>query len=110
MNDTLDLVRAAAPSAALVTLITTAVLAVWRGWLVPRRTVDVLIEVQAERLAEARARELEWRAAWQTCEQARSLLDEHVSDVVDSLRTVEALVRALPPAPPVPARRGRGEP
>src|SRR3954454_7457557 len=103
MNDPVDLVRAAAPSAALVTLITTAVLAVWRGWLVPRRTVDVLIEVQAERLAEARARELEGRAAWQTCEQARSLLDA-------SLRTVEALVRALPPAPPVPARRGRGEP
>lgn len=105
MNDWLEVLKDGVPGTGLVSLVTMAVVAVWRGWLVPRRTVDTLVAVQADRLAEARARELEWRAAWQTAEEARRVLDGHVQDVVDSLRTVEALVRAIPAAPP---RNGGG--
>jgi hypothetical protein len=87
-----------APGGALVTIVATSVLAVVRGWLVPRRSVDQLIQVQAERLAEARLREQEWRAAWDAERQTRRILDQHTSDVLEGLRTVEALLRALPAA------------
>lgn len=87
-----------APDSALVGLVVFGVLAIGRGWLVPRRSIDQLLHVQGERLAEARQREQEWRAAWEASEEARRIEAEHSGDVLEGLRTVEALVRALPPA------------
>jgi hypothetical protein len=102
-NELVGIVSRLAPGSALVTLVTLAVLAVWRGWLVPRRTVDSLLtaarqiaDVQEKRLAESIAREQEWRAAWDAERRAREVLDGHVGDVVDSLATVERLIRAIP--------------
>jgi uncharacterized ion transporter superfamily protein YfcC len=93
-----------ASSGALVTLITFAVMAVWRGWLVPRATVEkieqaqaLVAEVQAQRLQDAVTRENEWRTAYNQSEEARRLLNQHVEGVVEALATMEALIRALPP-------------
>lgn len=111
MTDVFISITRVAPDTALVSLVVLGVLAILRGWLVPRHSVDQLIQVQAERLAEARQREQEWRAAYEKTAEARQLLDNHVGDVVDSLRTVEALVRALPPVvshPPGATDAGRG--
>jgi hypothetical protein len=97
-----------APSAAFVSLIASAVAAVWRGWLVPRRSVDQLITVQNERLAEARDREREWRAAWEASEEARRIIAERFDDMLEGQRTVEALIRALPTTPPYRPGGGGG--
>jgi hypothetical protein len=103
VNELVAFATHGAQGGALAALVVFAVLAVWRGWLVPRRTIDRLevsqrtvIEIQEKRLAEAVQREQEWRSAWQAESQARAILADHFGDVVDSLRTVESLVRALP--------------
>lgn len=91
-----------APSGALVTLIVFAVLAVWRGWLVPKATVDQLTSandrvaaVQAERLTDSKKREEEWRAAW-TAERARGDLQERqIDELLELARTTDAALRGL---------------
>lgn len=95
-----------APGGALVTLIVFAVLAVWRGWLVPKTTVDKLdaalarVEaVQEKRLAESIAREQEWKAAWMAAEQARQLSADQVGDLLELAKTTDAFIRTLPRSP-----------
>lgn len=102
MNEFLRLLAGNASGGALVTLITFAVMAVWRGWLVPRATVERLedaqrsiVEIQEKRLAEAIARESEWRMAYETVREANHVLTGHVEDVLAGLSTVEQLVRDL---------------
>jgi hypothetical protein len=84
-----------AQGSALVSLIVFAVLAVWRGWLVPRAIVDKLDTLHERQLAESMKREAEWRAAWQTSETARQLLAEHVNHLVELAETTDVIVRAL---------------
>jgi hypothetical protein len=91
-----------APSGALVTLIAFAVLAVYRGWLVPKATVDQITAandrvaaVQSERLDDSRSREEEWRAAW-TAERARGDLQEkQIDELLELARTTDAALRGL---------------
>lgn len=88
----LELAGRVGPSSALVALVFLSVVAIIRGWLVPRRSVDQLLSVQAERLAETREREIEWRKA--------ALQFEAQGDAtLEALRTLEALVRSIPPLP-----------
>jgi hypothetical protein len=108
VNELIGLLTRLAPGSALVTLIAFAVTAVWRGWLVPRATIEKLeeaqrtvVEIQEKRLAEAIARENEWRKAYETSRTANDILLGHVDDVLTGLSTVENLVRDLP--------RGRDE-
>ncbi len=97
-----ELILRSAPSGALVMLIVFAVLAVWRGWLVPRGTVDEIVSandrvaaVQAERLVDSKAREEEWRAAW-TAERARGQLqDRQIDELLELARTTDAALRGL---------------
>jgi hypothetical protein len=98
------------PAGALVGLVVLAVVAIYRGWLVPRSHVRDLddaarrvTDVQEQRLVESRERELEWRQAWEVSEAARAVTAASTADLLEAMRTLEALVRALPPAPP---RRG----
>lgn len=87
---------------ALVSLLATAV---WRGWLVPRTTVDrleksweMVIASRAERLAESVEREKEWRTSWMISEERGRVRDAQVVDLLELAKTTDALVRALPRA------------
>ena len=91
--------------ATCVTVLVAIVTAVWRGWLVPRPTVDRLeksweqvCQSRAERLSESTEREKEWRAAWLAEQQKGSVRDQQVGDLLELARTTDALVRALPRA------------
>lgn len=86
-----------APGAALVSLIALAIGLVLRGTLVPRTQVRELVAVQEQRLAESRDREREWRSAWEVSEAARAVLAGNDADLLEAMRTLEALIRALPP-------------
>ena len=97
-----NLIFSNAPGGALVSLIVFAVLAVWRGWLVPRSTLDrIALEtlkveaVQAQRLADSQGREEEWRAAW-TAERARGDLQANqIGELLELARTTDASLRGL---------------
>lgn len=92
MDPVLDLVGRLGPSTGLVSIVVMAVVAIIKGWLVPRRSVDQLLSVQAERLAETREREIEWRRAAETFEAQGDA-------TLEALRTLEAVVRAIPQLP-----------
>jgi DNA-binding GntR family transcriptional regulator len=90
------------PGGALAALIIFAVVAVWRGWLVPRSTLRTLdttrgyVEaVQEKRLAESVAREQEWKAAWLAAEQARQLQAAQIGDLLELAKTTDAFIRGL---------------
>lgn len=102
MEAFLKLLGGNASGGALVTLVAFAVMAVWRGWLVPRSTVErleaaqrAIVEIQEKRLTEAVSREAEWRQAYDTAREANTVLTGHVDDVLAGLSTVEQLVREL---------------
>lgn len=102
MDQVGDLLFRNAPGGALVALIVFAVLAVWRGWLVPKSTVDKLDEavarveaVQEKRLAESVARESEWKAAWLASEKARALQADQIGDLLELAKTTDAFIRGL---------------
>lgn len=97
-----DLILRNAPGGALVALITLAVLAVWRGWLVPRATVDQFAqattkveEVQAQRLADSQQREKEWQAAWNTERARGDLQADQIGELLELARTTDASLRGL---------------
>jgi hypothetical protein len=98
-----------APGGGLVGLVTLAVLAVWRGWLVPRGTLDLLnastareIQVIKERLEESKVREHEWKAAFNASDEARRVQTEQLKELLALAQATDAFMRALP--------RGGGEP
>jgi hypothetical protein len=102
MDSVADLIGRSAPGGALVMLIVFAVLAVWRGYLVPKSTVDkmdatvIRVEtVQEKRLAESLTREQEWKAAWMASEQARQLQTSQLADLLELARTTDAFIRGL---------------
>lgn len=71
----------------------TIVFGLIRGWLVPAKTVDRLMKAADERVADAKAREAEWRAI-------SADLMAQVRTLMQVARTTEQLVTAaLPPAP-----------
>jgi hypothetical protein len=98
-----------APGGGLVGLVTLAVLAVWRGWLVPRGTLDLLnasaareIQGYRERLDDSKIRENEWKAAYGASEEARRVQAGQLAELLELAKATDAVLRALP--------RGGGEP
>lgn len=97
-----ELIFRNAPGGALVGLIGLAIIAVWRGWLVPKMTVDQLAAattrvetVQSERLVDSRARESELWGAW-NAERARGDLQaRQIDELLELARTTDAALRAL---------------
>lgn len=97
-----DLVLPNVPGGALVSLIGLAIVAVWRGWLVPKITVDTLAAatarveaVQAERLNDAQERQRELWAAW-NAERARGDLQaRQIDELLELARTTDVALRAL---------------
>lgn len=79
-------------------LLGACVLAVIRGWLVPSRSADRLLQVQADQLAAARLVGDQWREAY-LAERARAdealrQLDKALSAGETTYAVVEALRRA----------------
>lgn len=97
-----ELILRNAPGGALIALITLAVLAVWRGWLVPKATVDQLAQatvrveaVQAQRLADSHQREEEWRTSWQLERARGDLQADQIGELLELARTTDASLRGL---------------
>jgi hypothetical protein len=97
-----ELIGSHLDSGALVSLVVLAVLAVWRGWLVPKATVDQLAQaterieaVQAQRLADSQTRENEWRTAWMNEKARGDLQADQIGELLELARTTEAALRAL---------------
>jgi hypothetical protein len=88
--------------AAFVTLVVSLVTAVSRGWLVPRRTVELVdaaaqrtATVQAERLADSREREIEWKGAWMSEKARGDLQADQIGDLLEQGRTTLAAIESL---------------
>jgi hypothetical protein len=97
-----DLVGVGIDGGALVSLVAVAILAVWRGWLVPRVTLDRMEQatarvesVQAQRLADSQEREHEWREAWLKEKARGDLQADQISELLELARTTDAALRAL---------------
>lgn len=79
------------------------ILAVARGWLVPKITVDAERKNHTEQVALLQtllsradnAAEL-WREAWQESEKGREVSIEQVSELLEGLATTNAVLNALP--------------
>jgi len=100
--DWLDFTLARAPDGALVSLVVLAIVAVWRGWLVPKATVselaratDKVEEVQAQRLSDSVTRESEWKAAWMAEKARADLQADQLGDLMELARTTDAFIREL---------------
>jgi len=97
-----DLVGVGIDGGALVSLVAVAILSVWRGWLVPRVTLDRMEQstgrvetVQAQRLADSQEREHEWREAWLKEKARGDLQADQISELLELARTTDSALRAL---------------
>lgn len=81
-------------------LLSLVVLAVLRGYLVPRRILEDVRKDRDERVAEARALAEVWRQAWEIEREANGQLLGHGQLSIETARTATAVVRAMT-APPV---------
>lgn len=93
-------------------IVSIGVLAVLRGWLVPRRVLNDLRAATDARVADkeqelARTREAtsEWRAAASTKDLTILAQAKQIDELMDSARLSNDLLRALPP----PRRTNRGD-
>lgn len=76
-------------------LIALIVLAVLRGYLVPRRVLEDVRQDRDDRVAEARALADAWRQAYEFERDANGQLREHGQLSLDTARTATAVVRAI---------------
>lgn len=83
-------------------LVLSAVAAIYRGWLIPGRTLDLLTKQWEARLAESQKRETDaqaeaqtWREAWAVAEESRRTLAAQVETMLTQGETMERLVRAI---------------
>jgi hypothetical protein len=85
-------------NAGAVGILAIAVLGVLRGWLVPGKSLDKLLTLHAERLAQEKERGDEWKEVARLATQRADERDkqtERLLDVINSTVTVlEALRRA----------------
>lgn len=81
-------------------LISLIVLAVLRGYLVPRRILEDVRKDRDDRVAEAHALAEMWRSAYEYEREARGKLAEHSDLSIATARTATAALRAVT-APPV---------
>lgn len=81
-------------------LLGVVVLAVLRGYLVPRRILEDVRRDRDDRVAEARALAETWRIAYEFEREANGQLREHGQLSIETARTATAVVRAIAaPAP-----------
>lgn len=84
----MDAVWTALAATGPVGLIALAVVAVWRGWLIPSAQFD-----RVERLLTQRAED--FKAAWLAAEERGRVRDEQVEKLLTNAVTVEQLLRSI---------------
>lgn len=99
----LDALAGNVDTGAFLALVAVLGTAIWRGWLVPRPTVEKLEEafdkiaaVQEMRLAESTTRESEWKAAWVAENAKGQVLAGQIADLVEYAKTADHVLRSLP--------------
>lgn len=76
-------------------IVTAAVLSMFRGWLVPKTSLDAVLTVQEKRLDGERVRGDEWKAT-AAFERARNEeLSRQLNDLLEVGRTTQALIEGL---------------
>lgn len=70
-------------------------IAIMRGWLVPGRTVDRLIEAERAAAAAERTRADEWRAVAEAAARRAEQADAQTGALVGEFTTQTALLRSL---------------
>jgi len=85
-------------------LLSVCILAIMRGWLVPITTVrrerenhDKQIALMERLLERSDGERDQWREAYVKSEKARDVQQEQTGAVVDTLKTTEAVLRAITP-------------
>jgi Tfp pilus assembly protein PilO len=76
-----------------------AVFMLLRGLLVPRSTVDKMMSVYEERIAEKAEEAKEWKEAWRSNEQTKQLMTQQFDELLEIGRLNVQLLRALPTTP-----------
>lgn len=71
------------------------VVGILTGRLIPRKSLDDVRKDRDARLAEERARGDEWRAAAQAQDSRNDLLTQQVAQLVDTMRTMNALIDGM---------------
>ena len=85
------------------TIVAVFILAIWKGWWVPRSRIVELREDRDSRLADkqrevdaAQTREESWRVAWQAAEERGRLSAEQVQEFLKLSEIMVAFLEALP--------------
>lgn len=81
-----------------VTILAGVVLAIIRGWLVPRKTLEDVRADRDARVAAAEAREEQWRQAYLTGQDTIRQLTQQHDELLEIGRTNSAVIQALPAA------------
>lgn len=89
------------------TLLGLVILAIVTGKLVPRATVDTQLAAKDDHIAELKSTNGKWEEAWRESQGISAEVRAQNRDLIDSLRTVERVVLALPSAEGV-SPRGQG--
>jgi hypothetical protein len=79
----------------LLTVVTVFFRMIATGALVPRKTVDDMIRVQAERMADKRTQIAEWREAHRISEVAREKQDSALREALEVARAAEQALRGF---------------
>lgn len=81
-------------------LLALVVVLVLTGRLVPRRQLEDLREDRDARLAAADRQVETWKAAYEAAVQSRRTAEDHVTQLMETARAAQDLIRALPVLPP----------
>lgn len=79
-----------------VAILGATVLAILRGWLVPRKVLEEARADREARIADAQAQVADWKAAFQAAEQARQVLAGQVSELLELARATDDFIRTTP--------------
>ncbi|WIM97711.1 hypothetical protein ACTOB_001259 [Actinoplanes oblitus] len=94
------------PNLGAGSLLALVILGILRGWLVPKKSVDQLLTVQDQRLAEATARGDEWKAAATAAAERNAELVDQLDQLQEVGKTAAAILDSLRSASAGP-RQGR---
>ena len=70
-------------------------LSLWRGWVIPGRTVDRLIEAREQVVAVQRERADEWRATAEMLRARAETVERQLGTLLPAVETHTALLRSI---------------
>jgi len=87
------------------TLVAMGILAIFRGWLVPRRVLDALVKASADRVSDAGERvtsadktAAEWKDAYLAEAKINDVQARQITQLLDASRATQAVIAAIPKA------------